>query len=137
MIKNIVTDTIFLQLKSEPADESDIEVITDLCDTLKAYSDNCVGMAANMIGVRKTIIAVMIKGVCTIMVNPKIIDTSPQIYDATESCLSLIGTHNAKRHKVITVDYLDENFKPKRRTFRDFEAQVIQHEIDHFSGILI
>jgi peptide deformylase len=94
-------------------------------------------MAANMIGFRKKIIVVLVDGEYTIMVNPEIVEKSKQIYETMESCLSLIGSRRATRHKNITVEYLDKKFKPKKRRFNDFEAQVIQHEIDHFDGILI
>lgn len=137
MVKNIVTDTMFLMQKSEPATKSDEYIITDLLDTIIANRDHCVGMAANMIGFRKKIIVVLVDGEYTIMVNPEIVEKSKQIYETMESCLSLIGSRPATRHKNITVEYLDKKFKPKKRRFNDFEAQVIQHEIDHFDGILI
>ena len=137
MIKNIVTDTMFLMQKSEPATKSDEQIITDLIDTIRANSDHCVGMAANMIGFRKKIMVVLINGEYVIMINPEIVEKSTQVYETTESCLSLIGSRPATRHKDITVEYLDKKFKHKKRKFKDFEAQVIQHEIDHFDGILI
>lgn len=99
--------------------------------------DRCVGMAANMIGVRKTILVAQIGKEYLIMVNPKIVDHSKQSYDVEEGCLSLSGQRLAKRYRIIVVEYLDRKFKKKMRTFKDFEAQIIQHEIDHFEGILI
>ncbi|MCM1529742.1 MAG: peptide deformylase [Alistipes sp.] len=137
MIKEIVKDTFFLALKSETATKDDVQVIEDLTDTLKANSDRCVGMAANMIGVRKMILAALIGNRCLIMVNPNIIRTSQQSYEVEEGCLSLVGQKKVKRFKSVTVEFLDENFKKKIQTFKDLDAQIIQHEIDHFSGILI
>jgi len=137
MIKQIVTDPIFLSLKSEPASEEDLQTVKDLTDTLRANRERCVGMAANMIGVRKTILAAQLGGKIRIMINPAITAHSKECYDAEEGCLSLTGTRTAKRWKKITVTYLDENFRKKTGVFKDFEAQIIQHEINHFDGILI
>lgn len=137
MIKEIVTDPIFLAQKSEPATKDDTQTIRDLADTLAANSDRCVGMAANMIGVRKTILIAQIGKEHLIMINPKITARSKQTYEAEESCLSLDGSRKTIRHTIITVEYLDKRFKKKKQTFKDFEAQIIQHEIDHFSGIII
>lgn len=137
MVKEIVRDTFFLAQKSEPADRDDVQVIQDLLDTIKANADRCVGMAANMIGVRKTILVALIGKHYLIMVNPKIVSKSSQIYETEEGCLSLNGQRKVKRYKFITVEFLDRNFKKKKQTFKDFEAQIIQHEIDHFSGIII
>lgn len=108
-----------------------------MLDTIEANAERCVGMAANMIGVRKTILVAQIGKEYLIMVNPKIVDHSKQYYDVEESCLSLTGRRPAKRYPIIAVEYLDKKFKKKRQTFRDFEAQIIQHEMDHFEGILI
>lgn len=137
MVKEIVRDTFFLAQKSEPADKEDVHVIQDLLDTIKANSDRCVGMAANMIGVRKTILVALIGNRYLIMVNPKIVSKSLQIYETEEGCLSLNGQRKVKRYKSVTVEFLDRNFKKKKQIFKDFEAQIIQHEIDHFSGIII
>ena len=137
MIKEIITDPIFLSRKSETATKDDRQTIIDLLDTIKANAERCVGMAANMIGVRKTILTAKIGNEYLIMVNPKIIGHSGQCYDAEEGCLSLTGQRHAKRYPVIAVEYLDKNFKKKKHTFKDFEAQIIQHEMDHFEGILI
>ena len=137
MIKEIVRDTFFLAQKSESADKEDVQVIRDLLDTIKANADRCVGMAANMIGVRKTILVALIGNKYLIMVNPKIVAKSSEIYETEEGCLSLSGQRKVKRHEYVTVEFLDRNFRKKRQTFKDFEAQIIQHEIDHFSGILI
>lgn len=137
MIKEIVRDTFFLAQKSEPADKENMQVIQDLLDTIKANSQRCVGMAANMIGVRKTILVALIGNKYLIMVNPRIIDRSSQFYEIEEGCLSLSGQRKAKRYKTVTVEFLDRNFKRKKQIFKDFEAQIIQHEIDHFSGMII
>lgn len=137
MIKQIVKDPIFLRMKSVPADENDLQTAQDLLDTLNANHERCVGMAANMIGVNRTILAAQISGKHVVMINPEITAHSNEYYEAEEGCLSLTGTRTAKRYKKITVSYLDMKMKKKTGTFKDFEAQIIQHEIDHFSGILI
>ena len=137
MVKEIVRDTFFLAQKSEPADKKDVQVIQDLLDTIKANADRCVGMAANMIGARKTILVALIGKRYLIMVNPKIVSKSSQIYETEESCLSLNGQRKVKRYKSVVVEFFDKNFKKKKQTFKDFEAQIIQHEIDHFSGTII
>ena len=136
MVKKIVRDTFFLQQKSEPATVADKQVVADLLDTLKANRERCVGMAANMIGVRKQIIVVAAGPFIFPMVNPVIVKKSGE-YKTEESCLSLDGVRPCTRYKEIEVDYLDENFKPQHGKFKDFTAQIIQHEIDHFSGTLI
>ena len=137
MIREIVKDTFFLSQKSEPATRQDLPVIQDLLDTIRANADRCVGMAANMIGERKTILAAQIGKDYLVMINPKIVDHSKQYYETEESCLSLTGQRPVKRYSIIVVEYLDRKFKRKKQTFRDFEAQIIQHEMDHFEGILI
>lgn len=137
MIREIVKDTFFLSQKSEPATRQDQPVIQDLLDTVRANADRCVGMAANMIGERKTILVAQVGKDYLVMVNPKIVDHSKQCYETEESCLSLTGQRPVKRYGVIVVEYLDRKFKRKKQTFRDFEAQIIQHEMDHFNGILI
>ncbi len=137
MVREIVTDMFFLGQKSEPATKDDLQAVTDLLDTVKANSDRCVGMAANMIGVRKTILVALIGKEYVVMINPKIVDKTKLSYETEEGCLSLEGVRPTKRHKAITVEYLDRKWKKKKQTFRDFEAQIIQHEIDHFEGIII
>jgi len=136
MVKKIVRDPFFMQQKSEPATEADKQVIEDLLDTLKANRERCVGMAANMIGVRKRIIVVAAGPFIFPMVNPVITKRTGE-YKTEESCLSLDGVRPCTRYKEIEVDYLDANFKPQHGKYRDFTAQIIQHEIDHFEGILI
>lgn len=137
MIKEIIKDPIFLSQKSEKATKNDIQTVRDLLDTVTANAERCVGMAANMIGVRKTILVALVGGEYLIMINPEIVGKSVQTYETNEGCLSHIGEKKVTRHKSITVEYLDRKFKRKKQTFHDFEAQIIQHEIDHFSGILI
>ena len=136
MVKQIVKDIMFLQQMSEPATEADKGVIQDLLDTLRANQEHCVGMAANMIGVRKTIIVVAMGPFHFAMVNPVITKKNGE-YRTEESCLSLEGVRPCTRYKEIEVDYLDQDFKPQHGKYKDFTAQIIQHEIDHFSGILI
>lgn len=136
MVKNIVRDPMFLQQKSEPATEADKQVIHDLLDTLRANQDRCVGMAANMIGVKKRIIVVAMGPFYFAMVNPVITKKSGE-YQTEESCLSLEGVRPCTRYKEIEVDYLDQDFKPQHGKYKDFTAQIIQHEIDHFEGVLI
>ena len=136
MVKKVVRDPMFLQQKSEPATEADKQVIQDLLDTLRANQEHCVGMAANMIGVKKRIIVVAMGPFNFAMVNPVITKRSGE-YKTEESCLSLEGVRPCTRYKEIEVDYLDQDFKPQHGKYKDFTAQIIQHEIDHFDGILI
>ncbi|MBP3279068.1 MAG: peptide deformylase [Butyrivibrio sp.] len=136
MVKKIVRDPMFLQQKSEPATEADKQVIQDLLDTLRANQEHCVGMAANMIGVRKRIIVVAMGPFHFAMVNPVITKRSGE-YQTEESCLSLDGVRPCTRYKEIEVDYLDQDFRPQHGKYKDFTAQIIQHEVDHFEGILI
>lgn len=136
MVKEIVRDPIFLQIKSEPATEADLQTAQDLLDTLKAHRDGCVGMAANMIGVSKCIIAFDDNGKYSVMINPEIVKFSG-VYEAEEGCLSLSGTRKTKRFRSIKVSYLNEKFQPRIKTYSGFTAQIIQHEIDHCKGVLI
>ncbi len=136
MVKKIVRDPMFLQQKSEPANEADNQVVTDLLDTLRANQEHCVGMAANMIGVKKRIIVVAMGPFHFAMINPVITKKSGE-YQTEESCLSLEGVRPCTRYQEIEVDYLDQNFKPQHGKYNGFTAQIIQHEIDHFEGILI
>lgn len=136
MVKNIVRDPMFLMQKSEPATEADKQVITDLMDTLRANLDVCVGMAANMIGVKKQIIVVAAGQMIFPMVNP-VITKKTGMYKTEESCLSLEGVRPCTRYKEIEVDYLDQDFKKQHGKYSGFTAQIIQHEIQHFSGELI
>ena len=136
MIRQIVHDPLFLAVKSEPATEADGPVIADLLDTLRANLDRCVGMAANMIGVRKRIIVFCSGPMQMVMVNPQITAKSGE-YEAEEGCLSLTGVRKAKRYQRITVKYQDQAFRQRTGTFEGFTAQIIQHETDHCDGILI
>lgn len=136
MIKPINRDTTFLAQKAELATPADHNVVTDLQDTLKANAENCVGMAANMIGVNKRIIVFSMGIMNVAMINP-VITSKSGAYDTTEGCLSLIGERPTKRYKKITVKYLDSDFQQHTQEFSDFVAQIIQHEIDHCDGILI
>ena len=125
MIRPIVKDILFLGEKSEAATKADIAVIDDLIDTLRANLEDCVGMAANMIGVKKRI-----------LVFPVILKKEKS-YDTEESCLSLSGFRKTKRYEIIEVEYFDRDFKKHKQVFNGFTAQIIQHEIDHFEGIII
>ena len=136
MIREIVHDPLLLAQKSETAAEKDRRIITDLTDTLKANRDRCVGMAANMIGVRKRIIIVNIGFMNLVMYNPVLLKKDTP-YETEEGCLSLAGVRQAKRWQEITVSYQDESFRPHTNTFRGYPAQIIQHECDHCEGILI
>ena len=136
MIRQIVHDPLFLAVKSDQATEADSPVVTDLLDTLRANLDRCVGMAANMIGVRKRIIVFCSGPLLMIMINPQITAKSGE-YEAEEGCLSLEGTRKTKRYRKITVRYQDQLFRLRTGTFEGFTAQIIQHEIDHCDGVLI
>ena len=131
---------MFLSRKSEPAERSsaaDAQTARDLQDTLRAHSEECVGMAANMIGEKKRIICFVSDGEYMIMFNPEIIKQSDQ-YDTEEGCLSLLGgPRKCKRYKKIKVKYQNEDMQVRIKTFSDFTAQIIQHETDHCNGILI
>lgn len=136
MVKKIVKDPLFLAQKSVDATEVDKQVVTDLLDTLRANLDHCVGMAANMIGVNKSIIVVASGPFQFAMINPVITKKSGE-YKTEEGCLSLDGVRPCIRYDEIEVDYLDSNFKPQHGKYSGFTAQVIQHEIDHCCGVII
>lgn len=137
MVKNIVRDINFLSQKSTDMTIEDKYIIVDLKDTLYFNKSHCVGMAANMIGyLKNAIIFENNKKVYEIMLNPKIIKCDGE-YEIEEGCLSLSGLRKTKRYKKIKVEYLDEEFRKRIKTFTDFEAEIIQHEIDHLSGIII
>ena len=136
MIRPIMKDVFFLSQKSEPATIADKHVGQDLLDTLAAHTHECVGMAANMIGIRKNIIVVNMGFVNLVMFNPKITKKSGK-YETEEGCLSLIGVRPCTRYKEITVEYEDMNFKKQKITLKDWPAQICQHEIDHLAGIII
>ena len=136
MVRQIVRDMFFLGQKSVPAAKEDIQVGQDLKDTLAANKDRCVGMAANMIGIRKRVIIVSIEPADVVMYNPVITKKSGE-YEPFEGCLSLDGSRKAKRFRNIEVEYRDESWKLCRRQFSGYIAQIVQHECDHLEGILI
>ena len=137
MVKEVMHDPIFLALKSEPATAEDLQIAQDLLDTLIANKEGCVGMAANMIGVRKRIIAFDNEGTYMVMFNPEIVKMSGP-YETAEGCLSLLGgPRPCKRYETIKVQWQNEKFQTRIKTFTGWTAQIIQHEIDHCNGILI
>ena len=137
MVKELMHDPIFLALKSESATAEDMQVAQDLLDTLTANKESCVGMAANMIGVRKRIIAFDNEGTYMTMFNPEIVKMADP-YDTQEGCLSLLGgPRPCKRYQTIKVQWQNEKFQTRIKTFTGWTAQIIQHEIDHCNGILI
>ena len=136
MIRDIVKDEAFLSQKAEDATLDDVSVAEDLVDTLKAHSHECVGLAANMIGVNKRIIAFDCDGKYMVMFNPVIVKKSGP-YDTEEGCLSLTGTRKAKRFQTVKVQWQNEKFQTRLKTFTGWTAEIIQHEIDHYEGIVI
>ncbi len=136
MIREIVHDPVLLARKSLEATKADIPVAEDLADTLRANLDRCVGMAANMIGVQKRIIAIARGPMIIAMLNPKILSRSGE-YEAEEGCLSLAGTRKTKRYRSIRLSWLDLEMNEHVGTLEGFQAQIVQHEIDHCDGILI
>ena len=136
MIQPIMHDPLFLAQKSAPATPEDAPVARDLLETLTAHADGCVGMAANMIGVNKAIIVFDDEGTLREMFNPEIVYRKG-LYLTEEGCLSLQGQRKTKRHKTIKVQWQNEQFQTRIKTFTGWAAQIIQHEIDHCEGILI
>lgn len=137
MVKELMHDPIFLARKSAPATADDLQTVQDLLDTLTAHKETCVGMAANMIGVCKSIIAFDDRGTYMVMLNPVIVKQSGA-YEAEESCLSLLGgPRKAKRYQKIKVQYQTAQLQTRLKTFEGWTAQIIQHEIDHCNGVLI
>ena len=136
MVQQIMHDPLFLAQKSEPATKADLQVGRDLQDTLKAHREGCVGMAANMIGVNKAIIAVNMGFMNVAMFNPKIVKRNGK-YETEEGCLSLDGVRKCVRYQEIKVEYEDINFKRQRQKYSGWTAQIIQHECDHLNGIII
>ena len=136
MIKPIVKDVLFLGQKSRPAVKADLPLAKDLQDTLAANRERCVGMAANMIGVKKRAIIVSMGLISVVMFNP-VITKKDGPYEAEEGCLSLTGVRKTTRYEAITLEYIDVEWKRQRRTFTGWTAQIIQHEVDHLEGILI
>lgn len=136
MVKPIMRDLFFLRQRAEKATEADRQTAIDLLDTLKAHEDGCVGMAANMIGVNKAIIAVNMGFMNVAMFNPKIAKRNGK-YEKEEGCLSLDGVRKCVRYQEIEVEYEDINFKRQRQKYSGWTAQIIQHECDHLNGIII
>ena len=136
MIQEICKDEIFLAQKAEPATPADLSIAQDLIDTLTAHKDGCVGMAANMIGVCKRIIAFDNEGEYMLMLNPVIVKQSGA-YETEEGCLSLTGTRKTKRYQTIKVQWQNERFQTRLKTFTGWTAEIIQHEINHCEGVLI
>ena len=136
MVREIMRDEAFLARKAEPAAPEDLSVAQDLLDTLTTHKDSCVGMAANMIGVNKRVIVFDNEGAYMVIFNPEIVKKS-EPYQAEEGCLSLPGVRKAKRWKSIKVQYQNEKFQTRFKTFTGWTAQIIQHEIDHCEGVLV
>ena len=136
MIRQIVKDTFSLSQKAVPATKSDISIGLDLIDTLNAYRDRCVGMAANMIGVNRAAIIVNMGFNNIVMFNPKLLSCSGE-YETEEGCLSLSGVRKTKRYRDIEIEYIDMNWQKKKIRLSGFYAQIAQHELDHLNGILI
>ena len=136
MVKKIMHDPLFLAQKSVDATEADKQIVTDLLDTLKANLEHCVGMAANMIGVKKNIIIVNMGFIDVVMFNPVIV-SKRDMYETEEGCLSLDGVRKTTRYQEIEVEYYDFNWKKKRQKLSGWTAQICQHEIDHLSGKII
>ena len=136
MVREIMKDEAFLAETSEKATAEDAEIARDLLETLEAHKAGCVGMAANMIGVNKRIIAFENDGEYMLMFNPVIVKKSGP-YDTEEGCLSLTGTRKAKRFQTVKVQWQNEKFQTRLKTFTGWTAEIIQHEIDHCEGIVI
>ena len=136
MIRPVVKDILFLGKKSEIATKEDMLVVDDLVDTLRANLEHCVGMAANTIGIKKRILVFAVGNIIVPMVNPVILKKEKG-YETEESCLSLTGFRKTMRYETIEVEYFDRNFKKHKEIFIGFTAQIIQHEMDHFEGIII
>ncbi len=136
MVKNIVRDVLFLGQKSEPATKADMQVAIDLQDTLKANRAGCVGLAANMIGIKKNIIIVNMGFVDLVMFNPVIVKKDTP-YETEEGCLSLVGMRKTTRYENIEVEYYDMQWKKQTIKLSGWSAQICQHECDHLNGIII
>ena len=136
MIRDICKDEAFLARKAEPATVDDLGTAQDLLDTLAAHREGCVGMAANMIGVNKRIIVFDDDGKYQVMFNPVIVKRD-RPYEAEEGCLSLTGRRKVKRFQTIKVQWQNEKFQTRLKTFTGWTAEIIQHEIDHCEGVLI
>lgn len=136
MIRPIMKDVLFLKQKADIATKEDLQIVIDLLDTLKANEEHCVGMAANMIGVAKRIIAVNVGFMNIAMINTYIVRKANP-FKTEEGCLSLLGVRKTTRYENIEVEYLDINFRKQKQKFTGWTAQIIQHEVDHCDGIII
>lgn len=136
MIRPIMKDIVFLSQKAQTATKKDRSIGQDMLDTLRAHSEECVGMAANMIGENKAIVVCTLGGKNVLMYNPVIIRKLAP-FETEEGCLSLTGMRSCLRYKEIEIVYFDENFRKKKAKFSDWDAQIIQHECDHLEGIII
>lgn len=136
MIRPIMKDVLFLKQKADIATKEDLQIVIDLLDTLKANEEHCVGMAANMIGVAKRIIAVNVGFMNIAMINPYIVRKANP-FKTEEGCLSLLGVRKTTRYENIEVEYLDINFRKQKQKFTGWTAQIIQHEVDHCDGIIM
>ncbi len=137
MVKDIVKDQKSLMIKSEKVTPDDLYILDDLIDTLDANRKGCVGMAANMIGYNKCILVYLdLNDNINYMINPTIIKCDSE-YETEEGCLSLLGVRKTKRFQKIKVEYYNDKFQKRLKVFTDFEAEIIQHEMDHFNGIII
>ena len=136
MVKPIMRDVLFLGQKSEPATKEDLQVGIDLQDTLTAHREECVGMAANMIGVKKRVIIVNMGMMDIVMYNP-VLKKKSGAYETEEGCLSLTGVRKTTRYEKIEVEYYDQNWKKQKMALSGWPAQICQHEMDHCDGIII
>ena len=136
MIRPVVRDVFFLRQKSEPATQGDLSIGQDLRDTLASNRDRCVGMAANMIGVKKRVIIVSMGPVDVVMYNP-VITRKDSPFETEEGCLSLDGVRKTTRYQNISVEYRDGTWKKRQQNYTGWIAQIIQHEMDHLEGIII
>lgn len=136
MVKQIVRDIFFLGQKSEPATKADLQIGIDLRDALEANRERCVGMAANMIGIKKKVIIVNMGLIDVVMFNPVIIKKDTP-YQTEEGCLSLNGVRSTTRYENIEVEYMDMNWKKQKQKLSGWTAQICQHEMDHLSGRII
>ena len=137
MIRPIVKDKFLLSQKSAPADKNDLPVAQDMVETIAAHAEECVGMAANMIGVLKRIIVFQENNRYVVMLNPVVKWASPQTYSIKENCLCHEGARDVTRHEEIDVEFLDLRMRKCRVKYSGFTAEIIQHELDHLEGILI
>lgn len=137
MVRPIVKDKFMLSQKSAPADRSDLPTAQDLVETIAAHAEECVGMAANMIGVLKRIIVFQEFNRYVVMINPEVVWASPATYDTNEGCLCHEGAKDVTRHEEIEVEFLDLRMKKCRVKYSGITAEIIQHEMDHLEGILI